>query len=101
MQKIVHQAALLGMALLAAAPLHHVQRARLSADGRLLTCLFAADGVALKPLLRGQPGPEGDAALRTLLSETWRARNDRYSQEREQQDARRPRRRLEMYQVGG
>ena len=77
------------------------QRARLSADGRLLTCLFAADGVALKPLLRGQPGPEGDAALRTLLSETWRARNDRYSQEREQQDARRPRRRLEMYQVGG
>lgn len=76
------------------------QRARLSADGRLLTCLFAVDGVALKPLLRAtSPDPE-DAALRKLLCDSWRGRNDRYSQERKQL-AHKPRRRLEMYQVGG
>jgi cyclic pyranopterin phosphate synthase len=80
------------------------QRARLSADGRLLTCLFAADGVALKPLLRGGVPAAADAedsALRDLLCESWRARNDRYSEERGALGARQPRRRLEMYQVGG
>jgi cyclic pyranopterin phosphate synthase len=76
------------------------QRARLSADGRLLTCLFAVDGVALKPLLRAPNSDPGDTALRDLLCESWRARNDRYSQERKQL-AHKPRRRLEMYQVGG
>jgi len=77
------------------------QRARLSADGRFLTCLFAADGVALKPLLRGDAS---DEELRALLTNTWSARADRYSQarhEHSQRDQRRPRRRLEMYQVGG
>jgi cyclic pyranopterin phosphate synthase len=74
------------------------QRARLSADGRLLTCLFAADGVALKPLLRGGAN---DDELRALLQDTWRARADRYSQARGERAERRPRRRLEMYQVGG
>jgi cyclic pyranopterin phosphate synthase len=74
------------------------QRARLSADGRLLTCLFAADGVALKPQLRAGAS---DADLRALLRETWRARSDRYSEERAAQNEARPRRRLEMYQVGG
>jgi len=77
------------------------QRARLSADGRLLTCLFAADGVALKPLLRGAAPDAEDSALRTLLCDTWRARSDRYSEEREAWSKTHPRRRLEMYQVGG
>ena len=76
------------------------QRARLSADGRLLTCLFAVDGIPLKETLRApQPDPE-DSALRQLLCESWRARRDRYSQERKLL-ADKPRRRLEMYQVGG
>jgi cyclic pyranopterin phosphate synthase len=76
------------------------QRARLSADGRLLTCLFATDGVLLKTALRAQPPDEHDSALRELLCASWRARADRYSQERAQL-AHKPRRRLEMYQVGG
>jgi cyclic pyranopterin phosphate synthase len=76
------------------------QRARLSADGRLLTCLFAVDGVALKPLLRATSADPDDAALRELMCESWRARRDRYSQDRKQL-AHEPRRRLEMYQVGG
>jgi cyclic pyranopterin phosphate synthase len=74
------------------------QRARVSADGRFLTCLFAADGVALKPLLRSDAS---DDDLHGLLASTWRARSDRYSQARHEHDRRRPRRRLEMYQVGG
>jgi GTP 3',8-cyclase len=77
------------------------QRARLSADGRFLTCLFAADGVALTPLLRHGAS---DDELRALLASSWSTRTDRYSQARHehpQRDRRRPRRRLEMYQVGG
>jgi cyclic pyranopterin phosphate synthase len=59
--------------------------------------LFSEDGVALKPLLRA--GAD-EAALRELLQNSWRARKDRYSQERKQL-THKPRRRLEMYQVGG
>jgi cyclic pyranopterin phosphate synthase len=73
-------------------------RARLSADGRLLTCLFAADGVSLKQALRDGAG---DAALSGLLREIWSKRSDRYSEERAGLDRRHQRRRLEMYQVGG
>jgi cyclic pyranopterin phosphate synthase len=75
-------------------------RARLSADGRLLTCLFAAAGTSLKPALRSNVDT-ADTALRTLLCDTWHARADRYSQERAKLSPGRARRRLEMYQVGG
>jgi cyclic pyranopterin phosphate synthase len=82
------------------------QRARLSADGRLLTCLFAAEGVALKPLLRaeraGDAGQAVDEQLRALLTETWSARADRYSEQRaELIEHGSQRRRLEMYEIGG
>jgi GTP 3',8-cyclase len=63
------------------------QRARLTADGRLL-----------KPWLRERRADE--ETLSKLLCDHWRARKDRYSQERKQL-AHEPRRRLEMYQVGG
>ena len=36
----------------------HCERLRLSANGRLLTCLFARDGVDLRALLREGAGPE-------------------------------------------
>jgi cyclic pyranopterin phosphate synthase len=75
------------------------QRARLSADGRLLTCLFAEQGVELKPLLRRGGS---DAELRALVNDTWSARTDRYSEQRAALT--KPgskRRRLEMYEIGG
>jgi cyclic pyranopterin phosphate synthase len=51
-------------------------RARLSADGRLYTCLFAGDGHDLRALLRsGLTDAEIAARLRTI----WTARADRYS----------------------
>jgi GTP 3',8-cyclase len=77
------------------------QRGRLSADGRLLTCLFAASGCDLKQPLRAG---ESDAELGVRLRAAWSARADRYSEqraERESPSAPATRRRLEMYQVGG
>ncbi len=51
-------------------------RARLSADGRLFTCLFAREGHDVRTLVRG--GGD-DAELAKRLSAIWGARNDRYS----------------------
>jgi GTP 3',8-cyclase len=74
-------------------------RARLSADGRLVNCLFAASGLDLRERLRGGAT---DAELLESMSSAWRARDDRYSELRALLAADgRPRRRLEMYQIGG
>ena len=52
-------------------------RARLSADGKLFTCLFATAGHDLRALLRGGAT---DAALEDALAALWGARSDRYSE---------------------
>lgn len=71
-------------------------RARLSADGRLFTCLFATVGTDFKrPLRRGA----GDAELRSLLDRVWRARGDRYSELRAGGGRREGR--VEMSFIGG
>jgi cyclic pyranopterin phosphate synthase len=54
-------------------------RARLSAEGRLYTCLFARRGHDLRELLRC--GGD-DRALAERVTAIWRARDDRYSAER-------------------
>ena len=71
-------------------------RARLSADGRLFTCLFAAEGTSLKDPLRAGAS---DAALRELVTGIWTRRSDRYSEERATLRAQGGR--VEMYQIGG
>jgi cyclic pyranopterin phosphate synthase len=59
-------------------------RARLSADGRLFTCLFARDGHDLRALLRsGLPEAEIAARVRVM----WTARADRYSALRTRESA--------------
>jgi cyclic pyranopterin phosphate synthase len=55
------------------------QRLRLSADGKLFTCLFAATGHDLKSLLRGAAA---DAVLQQTVRSIWSDRDDRYSEER-------------------
>jgi cyclic pyranopterin phosphate synthase len=50
-------------------------RARLSADGQLFTCLFAARGHALRERIA-----EGEDALAAHLAGLWQARGDRYSE---------------------
>ena len=58
---------------------HGCTRARLSADGRLFTCLFAAEGRDLRRALRS--GADDDE-LAAIVGAAWSARTDRYSAER-------------------
>lgn len=69
-------------------------RARVSAEGRLYMCLFAASGHQLRPLLA-----QGEQALAARVAELWSRRQDRYSELRHHAGARR--KRVEMYLVGG
>ena len=69
-------------------------RARLSADGRLFTCLFAREGTSLRP----QPD-EDEAALAARIAEVWTARADRYSELRGK--AGKDRKKIEMFYIGG
>ena len=72
-------------------------RARLTIEGKLVTCLFAAGGRDLRGPLRAGAS---DAELRELIADTWTRRSDRYSEERADQSGL-PQTRLEMYQIGG
>jgi cyclic pyranopterin phosphate synthase len=71
-------------------------RARLSADGKLYTCLFAADGIDLRQPLRQQ---SDDRVLRELIQSVWSGRRDRYSELRTRATA--VDRRVEMSYIGG
>jgi cyclic pyranopterin phosphate synthase len=57
-------------------------RLRITADGVAYTCLFAASGTDLKPVLRGGAAGPDTADLSQALSALWRRRDDRYSEER-------------------
>jgi cyclic pyranopterin phosphate synthase len=72
-------------------------RARLSADGRLYTCLFASSGHDLRGPMRAGAS---DEELAGIVRAVWASRDDRYSEERsELRNA--ERRRVEMYEIGG
>ncbi len=73
-------------------------RARLTTDGKLVTCLFAEGGSDLRGLLRSGAS---DDEVRNRIQGIWTRRSDRYSEERtEQLGVERPKR-VEMYQIGG
>jgi cyclic pyranopterin phosphate synthase len=72
-------------------------RARLSADGQLYTCLFAARGRDLKTALRSGAS---DEELAALIGGVWAKRADRYSEERTAEIAR-GREKVEMFHIGG
>jgi len=71
-------------------------RARLSAEGILYTCLFASEGTDLRDTLRSG---SSDERLRGLLADTWRRREDRYSELRFVKG--KPVSRIEMSYIGG
>jgi len=71
-------------------------RARLSAEGILYTCLFAAEGTDLRDTLRSG---SSDEKLRGLLADTWGQREDRYSELRFVDG--KPVSRIEMSYIGG
>jgi cyclic pyranopterin phosphate synthase len=72
-------------------------RLRVSAEGRLYTCLFAAAGFDLRgPLRQGA----GDDELFSLVETLWHTRVDRYSEERAARVGARSTK-VEMYHIGG
>jgi GTP 3',8-cyclase len=76
-------------------------RARLSADGKLFTCLFARRGHDMRALLRGEEG-EDDAAIAQRTRAIWTGRSDRYSPERTlHTPAPEQREKVEMSYIGG
>tara|TARA_B100001123_G_scaffold49314_1_gene50336 strand:- start:1182 stop:2117 length:936 start_codon:yes stop_codon:yes gene_type:complete len=76
-------------------------RARLSTDGKLITCLFASGGTDLKTPMRSGAT---DAELAAIINKVWTGRNDRYSElrsndtefENDSDDSK-----VEMYYIGG
>ena len=78
-------------------------RARLTTDGKLVTCLFAAGGVDLRDPLRNGAS---DEELRAIITAVWADLADRYSEDRSAgviPDTDNPSnlKRIEMYQIGG
>lgn len=71
-------------------------RARLSADGKIYTCLFANQGFDVRKLMReGAPLEH----IITCVKGLWQARTDRYSEERVNHTNKE--RKVEMYYIGG
>lgn len=73
-------------------------RARLSADGKMYTCLFAANGYDLREALRA--GAD-DAQLIEMVGARWTQRDDRYSELRAQLRADGANAKVEMFAIGG
>ncbi|WP_456275308.1 GTP 3',8-cyclase MoaA [Bacillus sp. AK128] len=71
-------------------------RARLSAEGKLYTCLFATAGHDIRTPLRSELS---EKELAAYLQNLWNGRKDRYSEERGQ--VTRDRSKVEMSHIGG
>jgi len=71
-------------------------RARLSAEGDLYTCLFAVQGFNLRDLIRG--GATDDQISQAIVS-LWNKRSDRYSELRSENTISLPK--VEMSHIGG
>ena len=71
-------------------------RARISAEGKLYTCLFALRGHDLRALLRSGAS---DGELRDAIGRVWAARADRYSERRTEETAAAAK--VEMSYIGG
>jgi cyclic pyranopterin phosphate synthase len=71
-------------------------RARLSAEGKLYTCLFAVRGHDLRALLRGGAS---DTEIFDAIAHLWRVRDDRYSEIRSAETVGLPK--VEMSYIGG
>jgi cyclic pyranopterin phosphate synthase len=70
-------------------------RARLSADGKLYTCLFASKAFNLRSYLTN----ESDELLTSYIHNVWQNREDRYSELRHKLGDKKDR--IEMYVIGG
>jgi cyclic pyranopterin phosphate synthase len=78
-------------------------RARITADGKVVTCLFSQTGHDVKALLRGGAS---DDEMTEILRSIWKARKDRYSADRLEalrtsKYNPKDRKKLEMISLGG
>ncbi len=71
-------------------------RARISAEGSLYTCLFAVKGHNLRDMLRGGAS---DEELSQFIARVWSSRADRYSELRSENTVSLPK--VEMSHIGG
>ena len=71
-------------------------RARLSAEGKLYTCLFAVNGHDFRGLIRGGAT---DEEISGAIAKVWRKREDRYSEIRSESTIALPK--IEMSHIGG
>ncbi|UOQ92991.1 GTP 3',8-cyclase MoaA [Halobacillus shinanisalinarum] len=71
-------------------------RVRLSADGKLYTCLFASEGYDIRHMLRNQMS---DHEIILHLIKIWTKRDDQYSVERAQGKSQK--KKIEMSYIGG
>jgi len=74
-------------------------RARISADGKLYTCLFATEGSDLASILRSES--YSDEHLTQMISNLWNQRDDRYSDERVESSKQPSKKKIEMSYIGG
>ncbi|WP_222655184.1 GTP 3',8-cyclase MoaA [Bacillus sp. 17RED48] len=73
-------------------------RARISAEGKLYTCLFASKGNDLRELLRcGYT----DEEITYIVRDIWNNREDRYSEERLSHTSKKRAPKIEMSHIGG
>ena len=73
-------------------------RSRITMDGKLVTCLFASNGLDLrKPLREGCTQEE----LQKIISNVWLNRKDRYSEIRHKLSPSSNNKKIEMFQIGG
>ncbi|KXY32130.1 GTP 3',8-cyclase MoaA [Bacillus cereus] len=73
-------------------------RARISAEGKLYTCLFASKGNDLRELLRSE---HTDEDIKDLVCDIWNNREDRYSDERLNHTNKKTMPKIEMSHIGG
>ncbi|MEK4932310.1 MULTISPECIES: GTP 3',8-cyclase MoaA [Bacillus] len=73
-------------------------RARISAEGKLYTCLFASKGNDLRELLRSG---YTDEQITNVIRDIWNNRSDRYSDERLSNTNKKTMSKIEMSHIGG
>ncbi|AAS42489.1 MULTISPECIES: GTP 3',8-cyclase MoaA [Bacillus] len=73
-------------------------RARISAEGKLYTCLFASKENDLRELLRSE---YNDEEIKDIVSDIWNNREDRYSDERLSHTSKKRAPKIEMSHIGG
>lgn len=72
-------------------------RARIAADGKVYTCLFAGGGFDFRELLRSSAS---DEKVKATIQSIWSERTDRYSDERTEETAKK-KNKIEMSYIGG